>query len=329
MGGSVSRDTFEWIYTEEPHFSRRKAMLKKYPEMKKLMGHDNNMARIMVAMVITQVIACYLIQDESWLTVLIVGYCFGGVVNHSMTLALHETGHNLPFGHAKPMRNRLIGFLGNCIIGVPISISFRRYHHDHHRYQGEDKLDPDIPSELEGMLFRNRFTKMIWMILQPGFYAIRPFLKRPKVPCKLEFYNLLVQIVFDVGIIYFMNWKALAYLFFGTVLCMGIHPLAGHFISEHYLYAGYDSETYSYYGPYNYIAFNVGYHMEHHDFPNIPGPKLPLVRKIAPEFYDDLPSHDSFAAVVWDFIMNPKNGPFNRTVRPASKDPTLPDPWAM
>ena len=107
----------------------------KYPQIKRLMGYDTNIANIMLAMVLVQVITSYLLRNESWMTIVIVGYCFGGVVNHSMTLALHEVGHNLAYGHAKPMWNRIIGFIGNLVIGVPISVSFKRYHQDHHKYQ--------------------------------------------------------------------------------------------------------------------------------------------------------------------------------------------------
>ena len=76
---------------------------------------------------------------------------------------------------------------------------------------------------------------------------------------------------------FFVGGRVLVYMIGGSLLAMGLHPVAGHFISEHYMFRkGY--ETYSYYGCLNWITFNVGYHNEHHDFPAVPGCKLPEVK---------------------------------------------------
>merc|ERR1711998_731305 len=125
-------------------------------------------------------------------------------------------------------------------------------------------------------------------------YAFRPMLVKPHLVPKDGWLvlNWCVQLTFDAAIIYWLGVNGFLYFLMSTLLAGSIHPTAGHFISEHYVMEG-ETETYSYYGPLNMLAYNVGYHNEHHDFPNIPWSRLPKVRQIAPEFYDNLPQTKS------------------------------------
>jgi len=168
---------------------------------------------------------------------------------------------------------------------------------EHHLYQGVDGIDMDIPTRWEGRTFDSNAKKLIWVFFQPLFYMLRPISVKPKPMGKWELFNWVVELSFDFLSVYYLGWKPLTYLLCGTLLgktsllsislpahgdsayvlmkllipkAMGYHPVAGHFIAEHYVFAkGY--ETYSYYGPLNYVTLNVGYHNEHHDFPRIPG----------------------------------------------------------
>jgi sphingolipid delta-4 desaturase len=90
--------------------------------------------------------------------------------------------------------------------------------------------------------------------------------------------------------------------------------MAGHLIAEHYMFAR-GQETYSYYGPLNLLSYNVGYHNEHHDFPQIPQTRLHKLRAIAPEYYDGLYAHTSWCWVLWRFLVDPSMGPWSRMHR--------------
>ena len=58
----------------------------------------------------------------------------------------------------------------------------------------------------------------------------------------------------------------------------------------------------SYYGWLNWITFHFGLHTEHHDLKSIPWSRLPKLRKMAPEFYDELAITPSYAGLALSFV---------------------------
>jgi sphingolipid delta-4 desaturase len=297
--------------------NRRKAIVKAHPEIKKLFGPDHQTKYKVFVALLLQILSLHLLQGASWYTWLFCCYTLSGTINHGLTLAMHEASHGLA---AKgPTLNKIYGIFANLAMGIPAAISFKRYHMEHHRFQGEDVMDVDIPCDLEGWFFCSTPRKFLWALLQPLFYSLRPMFVNPKQPTKWEFINYAATVAFDSAIYYVFGLSGLAYLVGGTLLGMGIHPVAGHFISEHYVMHK-DQETYSYYGPLNWFTCHVGYHNEHHDFPFVTGKNLIKIRAIAPEFYDDIPHYHSWAKVIYDYIVDDKISPYSRVKRVTLKN---------
>lgn len=325
---------FEWTYTEEPHASRRKLILKAHPEVKKLFGPHPASKYYCAATVALQVLMAYYCSrpTTSWFAFFFIAYVIGGTCNHSLTLAIHEMSHHLFF--KKPSHNAYFGFFANWPIVVPYSASFKKYHLEHHRYQGVDGVDTDIPTAFEGRFFTTPFRKLMWVFLQPFFYAIRPLYVNPKPMQSMDFQNMLSQSVF-LGLLYSVcGISSIGYLLMATLFGLGLHPCAGHFIAEHYTNLAsssgphqtgrtpfmkggkelYPDETFTYRGPLNLVSYNVGIHVAHHDFPFVAGFNLPALEKLAPEFYEHLPVTKSWPGTIYDYIMSECN-PFDRVKR--------------
>lgn len=73
------------------------------------------------------------------------------------------------------------------------------------QYQGDEKLDTDIPTYLEAKLFCTTFGKFVWLFLQPLFYALRPVFVYPKSPTNLELINVAIQVVFDAFVYFYFG----------------------------------------------------------------------------------------------------------------------------
>lgn len=325
--GSVRSDSKEerdFLFADnlEPHATRRKEILKAHPEITKLMGPEWRTKYLVAATVALQItLACFAKSWSFW-TFVAVAYIVGATANHSLFLAIHELAHNL--GAKSASANKIIGMVANLPIVFPYCITFKPYHMAHHRNQGVEGIDTDVPTLFEGYLITkssfgrvdHMIRKAIFMFFQIFAYALRPmFIKPDLVP--LDFWvlcNFFVMAFFDYFMFVTVGWQAVVYFLLSTFFAGSIHPTAGHFIAEHYVMEG-DAETYSYYGPLNRLAYNVGYHNEHHDFPNIAWSNLPKVKEIAPEYYDNLPQCKSWPGAILRYIFDDSISPFSRVKR--------------
>lgn len=323
---SLPPTDFTYSPDPEPHGGRKAAILKAHPEITKLMKPEWRTKYIVAATVGLQMSMAILTLDWHWPAYLAALYIVGATANHSLFLAIHELSHNL--GEPRPWMNKLVGMFANMPIGIAYCTTFRIYHAEHHRYQGHDDhdhTDADLPSWLEcymitGSAFGyvdHTLRKTIFMFCQIFAYALRPMAVRPELmpyDDPMFYLNWTIQLSFDGTMVYLFGPKIMLYFLLSTFFAGSIHPTAGHFLSEHYVFEG-KTETYSYYGPLNRLAYNVGYHNEHHDFPNIPWSNLPQVREIAPEFYNHLPQCESWPMAIVRYIFDNRISPFSRVKR--------------
>lgn len=325
---------FEWVYTEEPHASRRELIKKAHPEVTKLFGHHPASKYYATATVALQVLCGWYVSRPStpWWQFWLVAYVIGGTCSHSLTLAIHELSHHLFFKSQKA--NFYFALFCNWPLVIPYSNSFKKYHLEHHKYQGVDGTDTDIPTKAEALFFTTPLTKFLWVLFQPFFYAIRPLVINPLPLNEGDYLNIVSQVAFVYVMYTFIGFSSIGYLLLSTFHGLGFHPCAGHFIAEHYtnlcsslpghktgqtpLMKGgtklYPDETFTYRGPLNMFSYNVGYHVAHHDFPFVSGLRLKEVEKMCPEFYEHLPVTKSWPGTIYDYIFSDCT-PFDRVKR--------------
>jgi sphingolipid 4-desaturase/C4-monooxygenase len=234
------KDDFLWSTLDEPHASRRKQILAKYPQIKSLYGHDEMFKyKIGLVLLIQYSLAYYFRNQVSfpfwnssssgdaggsgkqpWWVFWAVAYVVGGTCNHGCMMAIHEMSHNL--GFKTPKLNRWFAVLANTPLGIPSAAAFKRYHMDHHKYQGVDGIDVDIPTAAEGRIFQSTLLKLLFVCFQMCFYALRPVLVAPKSPGIAEAMNTGVVFGVDALLVYFWGPGALLYWLVSTLFGMGV-----------------------------------------------------------------------------------------------------------
>lgn len=294
-------------------------MLQKYSDkIRPLMGHNPwTLLPVAVACVLqTAAAAAVGAYDLPWWAVFVAGYLVSSVLAGNLMAAHHEITHNLVFGPKRPGWNRALAVGANAPLGFPLGSLFKQYHMDHHSEMGVDGSDTGIWTGVEArwVACASIPGKILLLLVFPLFFFLRPFAMAvgyTKKPDMMDVLSWIVVPAYNVAICYFAggNLKPLAYMIMGLYWGVGLHPIAGHVISEHCMMGGDGQETHSCYDPIlNWLVYNFGYHVEHHDFPNIPWNRLPQLRAIAPEFYAQLTSYPNWTQCMWQFITDPTVG---------------------
>jgi len=311
---SAKPASFAHSAAQEPHKNRTKEILKKHPEIRRYVGKNPLTFWFIAGVVALQIALAFLLREQSWWLILPAAYTVGAVANHALFVLIHECTHHLIF--SRRVWNNLASILANLPIVVPGAISFHRYHLKHHAFQGIYELDADVPNEWEARLIGNSAPgKALWLLFYPIFQGLRPLrLKEIGFIDGWILLNWFVQFSFDIAIFMLFGAKAFCFLLFSLFFSIGLHPLGARWIQRHFVVEG-DQETYSYYGAMNKLAFNVGHHNEHHDFPSVPWNHLPKVRAAAREYYDTLTWHKSWTKLLFQFLFDPKLSLFSRVVR--------------
>jgi sphingolipid delta-4 desaturase len=305
---------FTMTDSPEPHRERTKAILQSHPEVRALIGRNPWSFVLVVGVVVAQTAIAALLARQPWWLALIVAYLIGAFANHSLFVLIHECAHNLIFKNRAA--NVLTGMLADLPNIVPSSVSFRSYHLKHHTFQGDYYLDADLASRWEARLIGSSFFgKAMWLLLFPVFQALRPpRLKEIKFFTVWTLVNWCAVFGFDALVLFTLGPVSFLYVAASFVFSIGLHPLGARWIQEHYLTSP-PQETYSYYGPLNVLALNVGFHNEHHDLPSVPWNRLPLLKAEALEFYSGLVSHRSWSRLLWRFLTDENLSLFSRIVR--------------
>ena len=311
-----ARTDFHHSVAREPHRERTKYLLTAHPEIRDLIGKNPSSFVFVVGLVGLQVGLAWVASAQSWWAVLLVAYLAGAFANHALFVLIHECAHNLIF--RRKAANSWAGIIANLPHVIPSSVSFQHYHIKHHSHQGVYELDADLPHRWEARLIgHGAVRKAIWLLLFPVVQGIRPLrLREIKSVDRWVVTNFVVQMAFNIAIWMLWGPKAFFYLVFSLFFGLGLHPLGARWIQRHYMTGDDDEqETFSYYGPLNRVAFNVGYHNEHHDCPSVPWNKLPTLKKTAPEMYDTLEYHTSWTRLLLTFIFSRELSLYDRMVR--------------
>jgi len=290
------------------HLHRHREIMREHAGIRDLFGPDPTSAAWTVALVVVQLVLGIWVGRRPLWVLLVLSVTVGAVIAHALGVLIHEASHNLVF--RRTWRNKALAILANVAHGAPAAIEFRHQHLLHHKYLGEagdpQGRDTQAPTRKEvDVVGHSGMRKLVSFTLGRFFYKARPANAVPRDGWLYA--NIAVCLLIDSLLVATTGFRPLAYLLLSALVAFGPHVLGARRVAEH-LTIRRGQPTNSYYGPLNRVSFDVGFHVEHHDFPAVPWRRIRLVRAMAAERYEGLAIVPSWSRLMTAYFFDARLG---------------------
>ena len=319
----------------EWHNERVRALLEAHPEVRKLIGQNRWTALWCVVFAALQIGLAAALADTPFWVLALVAYAVGSLVNMNLFMLAHECNHGLVF------RNTALNRWLFTLTTLPMFLSAHHAwwieHHVHHSDLGAKKdfikrrrtfflltryntplFVPFAFFMLIAQALRSALGLFVYAIgllrgqWRPGKLALTILADAHLVPgyhkYRMPFWAVAyaaLSLALPAALWIAFGWKAVAYLLLSQTFATGfLHPVMFGMVLSNSHFHGADryQPTSSHYGWLNWITFNFGYHTEHHDLASVPWSRLPELRRLAAEFYDDLHQTPSYVRLALQFV---------------------------
>lgn len=328
-----SEEQPEMVSANEWHSIRRRMILSKHPEVRKLKPLQANFYTMLMSVLVLlhlgigTLIAVYAQTGTVWFWTILLAATIGAF----FTFALQQLTHE--FSHIK--RNRLQTapvLLADLIVGTtgPNYTEYYFKYHMHHHTNTSEANDPDLYYHSEWAdppqwAARSRLTRLLWVTVFGLFTIEVLFLghvlsRAPRPRMSIRNTGLVLTLLGKYGFMGLTFWLGGFWCFLYFRLAAGFslgafaHPYGGFWLMQHAAMArnGFQP-TLSYSGSRIWHWLNLGelYHVEHHDFPWVPFTKIEEVRRIAPEYYQPMHVVTSVWRLTWDWLSHTDGTPWS------------------
>ena len=316
------------------HRERARQMMKAHPELKELIGQTPSTAIWCLVFAVLQVTVAMLLANQPWWLVTIVAYVIGAWINTNLFFLGHECNHGLVF--KKMSWNRWLYSITTAPMCMTAHHTWWIDHAVHHNDLGSNKdfltrrrtqflatrhISPLVFPWALAMIVLQCVRSALGLVLYLSSALTGRVTPGHNTLCVLAEEHLIsgyrraslvswavvyptVCLLMLAGLYWYGGWMPILYLVLSAAFLSGFaHPWAFGLILGNAHFHGHRNyqPTSSYYGWLNRLTFNHGLHLEHHDMAGIPWNHLPKLRKIAPEFYDEMNQIKSYVALAWTF----------------------------